>query len=125
MPRSRSTAAGAVLLVSVDYSFGVAARGVTVAGLFQSGAQLGMVENLAVEDDPNVAALVAERLMSQREIDNAEAAMAERYKFIAKETAVVGTAVADGAGHPLERFRCALSGLSGRKTRDSAHSASI
>ncbi len=123
MPRRRLHAAGAILLVGVDYGFGVAARRVTVAGLFQSGPQIGVVEDLAVEDDPNVAALVAERLMAQREIDDAEAAVAERYEFIAKEAAVVRTAVTDGAGHPLERFRRALSGLSGRKTRDPAHSA--
>ena len=34
-----------------------------MAFFFQGGPQIGMVENLAVEDDPYVAALIADRLL--------------------------------------------------------------
>ncbi len=48
-------AIGAVLLVGVEDCFGVAARGVDVAGAFEIGAQQRMIEDFAVVDDPGRA----------------------------------------------------------------------
>src|SRR5450759_2341041 len=44
-------ALGAVLLVGVEDGFGVGAAGVAVAGLLEGGAEGGVVEDFAVEND--------------------------------------------------------------------------
>ena len=48
MPRKRVDAIRPILLVGVDDGFGVAPGTVSMAGLFQSGTQIGVVENFAV-----------------------------------------------------------------------------
>ena len=52
MPRKCSTAVGAVLFVGVQDGFGIAARLVEVAGPLKGRAQIGVVEDFAVVDDP-------------------------------------------------------------------------
>ena len=64
-----------------------------------SCADLGEVVDLAVEDDPDRAVLVAERLIAGREVDDAQPAVAEADAAVEIVAAGVGTAVRDGVGH--------------------------
>ena len=57
-------AVAAVLFIEVNDGFGVASRAVAVASGFELGAQLGVVVDFTVEDDPNVLILVGERLVA-------------------------------------------------------------
>ena len=68
----------APLLVRVDDRLGVAARVIAMARRFELRAQVRVVVDLAVEDDLDRAVLVAERLRSRREIDDAQPAVPER-----------------------------------------------
>ena len=61
-----------IFFVSVHHHFGIGAGAVAVASLFERGAQIGMVEDFAVVDDPDVAGLVGERVLTKRrEVDDA------------------------------------------------------
>ena len=68
----------APLLVGVDDRFGVGARAVAVAGRFELRPDVGVVVDLAVEDDPDRAVFVRQRLLAGGQIDDAQAAVAER-----------------------------------------------
>ena len=69
-------AVGAILLVSVEDRFGVAASLVAMTGLFELWPDLSVIEDLAVVDDPEVAVFVGHRLMAAGEIDDAQPAVA-------------------------------------------------
>ena len=73
----RLDAIGPPLLVEVDDDLGVGRRLEDVAAGDQLGAQLDVVEDLAVEGDPDGAVLVAHRLLAAVEIDDAEARVRE------------------------------------------------
>jgi hypothetical protein len=68
----------AVLLVEVQDDFHVGAGAEAVARREQPLAQLGAVVDLAVADQRDVAGLVEDRLGAALEIDDAQAAEAER-----------------------------------------------
>ena len=61
----------------MDDHLGVAVRAEAVPARLELGADVGEVVDLAVEDDPDRAVLVGERLIAGREIDDAQAAMPE------------------------------------------------
>ena len=61
--------------------------------------QLLVVVDLAVEDDPDRAVLVRDRLVAAVEIDDAEAAHAERDAVADVHTLIVGAAMRHGAAH--------------------------
>ena len=65
-------------------------------------AERGEVIDLAVEDGPDGAVLIRERLVPAREVDNREPAEAQRRMCIAVNARVVGPAVLDGRTHPLD-----------------------
>ncbi len=58
-----------------------------------------MVEDFAVVDNLQATIFVGHGLVAVGEIDDAQAAKAESHEFIAKEAAIVGTAVSDAIGH--------------------------
>ncbi len=62
------------LLVGVDDRLGVAARAEAVAAGLQLGPQLGVVVDLAVEDDLDRTVLVGHRLVPPGEVDDAQPA---------------------------------------------------
>jgi hypothetical protein len=65
-------------------------------------AELGVVEELAVEGDPDGAVLVGDRLAAAGEVDDGEAAGAQGEAGLAVVVLVVGPAVGDGGGHGAE-----------------------
>src|SRR5688572_9880579 len=73
-----------------------------VAGAFEVAAQLPVVVDLAVEDDPDRAVLVRDRLLAAFEIDDAEAPHAERDAFADVDAFLIGAAVHDGPAHPAD-----------------------
>jgi hypothetical protein len=75
-----------------------------VAGLRQRLAKIGMVVELAVLDSPDRARVVAHRLMAAVEIDDAEAARAERDPRCAVRAAVVRAAMRHRVRHAVEHL---------------------
>ncbi len=90
---------GAVLLEEVNDGLGIAVRAVVVAALDELFAQGKMVINFAVEHDPERAVFVRNRLMSTRNVDNAEPPHADSDPAVRIKTFVVGPAMADYAAH--------------------------
>ena len=113
-------AVGAVLLVGVEDGFGVGAVGVAVAGLFQGGAEVGVIEDFAVEDDEVGAVFVGHGLVAAGDIDDGEAAEAEGGPGVAIVAGIIGTAVADGVRHTLDD-RGRVGRLNGYESSDSTH----
>src|ERR1035441_2568295 len=113
-------ACGAVLLVGVEDSFGIGASGVAVAGLFQGGAEGGVIEDFAVEDDKLRRVFIGHRLVAARDIDNGEASEPEGGPRVAVITGIIGAAVADGVRHALDD-RGRVGRLNSYKSCDSTH----
>ena len=89
----RLDAIGTPLLVEMDDDLGVGRRLEHVAAGDQLGAQLDVVEDLAVEGDPNGAVLVAHRLPAAVEIDDAEARVGEADVAVDESAVAVRTAM--------------------------------
>ena len=66
-----------LVLVEVDDHFGVAVRAEAMAGAFQPPAQLAEVVDFAVEDDPDRAVFVRQRLLPAGQVDDRQPAMAQ------------------------------------------------
>src|SRR5260370_4951674 len=92
----------AVLLVGVENSFGVGAVGVAMAGLDEGRAEIGVVEDFAVEDDEMRSIFVGHRLGAAGHIDNGETAESEGGPGVAVKAGIIGAAVADGGRHKLD-----------------------
>jgi hypothetical protein len=69
----------APLLVGVDDDLGVGLRGEGVAQLLELGAQLAVVVDLAVEDEPDRLVLVGDRLVAAGPVDDGEPAVPETH----------------------------------------------
>ena len=93
----------AVVLVGVQDRLGVAVGGEPVAPRLQFQPQLGVVEDLAVEDDPQAAVLVADGLLARAEIDDGEPGVAQAGLIVQVDAELVRAAVPDGAEHAPER----------------------
>ena len=65
----------------------------------QCGPRLGVLEQLAVEDDREAAVLVADRLAAVGEADDAEPAGGEGYAGREQVAVLVRPAVPQGLGH--------------------------
>ncbi len=92
-----------LLLVEMHQHFRVAARaeGMTLAG--QLAAQVLEVVDLTIEDDPDRAILVAQRLRRvRRQIDDRQPPMAEAQAAVEVHAASVGPAMAQHVGHAVE-----------------------
>ena len=94
----------APLLVRVHDHLGVRVRAEPVAVRLELGADLGEVVDLAVEDDPDRAVLVRQRLIAGRKVDDAETTVAEADALADVEPVGVGAAVRDDARHRGEAF---------------------
>ena len=68
---------GPFVLVEVDEHFGVALGAEVVPGAFQPAAQVAEVVDFAVEDDPDRAVFVGERLLAAGHVDDRQPAMAQ------------------------------------------------
>ncbi len=94
---------GAVLFVEVNDHLRVGVRAKRVAGRFERGAQLDVVEDFAIEDGPHGAVFVRDGLAALAQVDDAETRMSETAARIAVEALAVGTAVMKRADHRRER----------------------
>src|SRR5258708_1563018 len=70
-------AIAAVLFVKMNDGFGIAIGAIAVAALLQFLAQFGVIVDFAVEDNPNCAVFVAERLVPAGDINDAQTAHAD------------------------------------------------
>ena len=110
-------AGGAPLLVGVDDDLGVTVRAEDVAGGLELGAQLAVVVDLAVVDEPDGLVLVGDRLVSALAVDDAQAAVAEADGRRLEGAGVIGAAVHDGGGHTPEKLPVGRAG----EAEDAAH----
>jgi hypothetical protein len=91
-----------VLFIQVDNRFRVASRGVVVAEGLQLGAQLRMVIDFAVEDNPKALVLIRDRLMAGLYIDDAEPPYGKTNIPLHEKTVVIGAAMRDLETHGRE-----------------------
>ena len=80
--------------VGVDNDLRVGARPETMSERLQVAAELDVIEDLAVEDDPERAVLVRERLLARDQVDDREPCVPEARARVTVGPAPVGTAVA-------------------------------
>src|SRR5688572_23530266 len=92
----------AEVFVEVDDRFGVTAGLKRVAAALEIAAQLAVVVDLAVEDNPDRPVFVRDRLMTAFEVDDAQAAHAERHAIAEIDPFVVRTAVHDRGAHAAD-----------------------
>jgi hypothetical protein len=107
-PPEAGDGAGAPLFVGVHDHFGVG-RGVeAVAVRFEIAPQFAEVVNLAVEDNPHGLVFVVDWLVARRQVDDAEAAHADRHAIGGPDTLIVGSAVTDGVAHGVDERAAAV-----------------
>ena len=92
----------AILFVGVNNRFGIGLRPELMPLLDQVVAQLAVVVDLAVEDDPHRAVLVGHRLITAGAIDDRETTMTERHPGGLELRATVRTAVIQAVGHGFD-----------------------
>ncbi len=90
-----------VLLVGVQQHLGVGAGVEAVAQLFELGAQLAEVVDLAVVDDPEGLVLVVDGLTPGLEVDDGEAPVPHGHIAFAEPALVVRTPVNESLQHPV------------------------
>jgi hypothetical protein len=90
-----------------------------VVGTLKPVAQLAVIINLAVENDPEGTVLITQRLMAAAEIDNGQPAVAEPRHPIDVKPLVVGSAMPEDVGHRQNFVSGDPSG--GNSAADAAH----
>ncbi len=90
---------GTVFLPRVKDGLGVGSRPEAVAFRNQIGAQVVMVVDLAVEDDPARVVFVADRLVAAGAVDDRETPEAENRRLRLVKPIAVGAAVIHRVGH--------------------------
>jgi hypothetical protein len=90
-------------LVSVDQHLCVASRHKSMPLSFQFTPQFPVVVYFAVEDHPDGSVFVGHGLMSATEIDDTEAAHTQSHTGSLIVPFIVGAAVGQKTGHPMER----------------------
>ena len=117
----------AVSAVQVGDDLRVTARSKRVAGSRERVAELCVVVELAVLNPPERPGVVAHRLMTPVEVDDAQASCPERDPRCAMDAAVVGAAVGHRVGHAIEHVRgdylARFTAAHLNDPADSAHSA--
>ena len=96
----------AQVLVEVNPRLGVAAGGEPVAPRQELLAQLGILEQLAVEGDPDRSVLVGDRLPAPRQVDDRQPPGPQRQAGLDVNLLVIRAAMSDRRGHrqePLSR----------------------
>src|SRR5665648_782145 len=120
MPLKRAAQA-APLLVGVDDDFAVAAGAERVAGGDELVAQLAVVVDLAVVDEPDGVVLVGDGLVAPGAVDDAEPAVAEAHVRALEGAGVVGSAVHERRCHAPEELPVGRAG----EAEDAAHAREL
>lgn len=83
-----------------------------MALLFQLYTEFRSIENLAVEDDPDLSARVAHWLMTTVKVKNAQPAHGQRYRLIRAPVnpLIIGATMDDGAVHSADPFALLTTG---------------
>jgi hypothetical protein len=112
-----------VFLVQMEDHLAIAPRAKRVSPGQQLRSEFPEVVDLAVRDQRDAAVLVAHRLIGLgTEIDDRQAAMAERARAVAPETFGIGAAVADRVGHAPNGLEIGGgAAIVRKKSADSAH----
>ena len=106
--------------------FGVRVSAESMSFRFELGPNLGVLEELAVEDAPNGAVLVGDRLLAVSQPHDREPAVGEAEVGKVKVAVVVRPAVDDRVGHPAQGCRrCGLPARQVNYAGNSAHVASL
>jgi hypothetical protein len=92
-----------------------------MTGSFKVRPKVGVIEDLPVVGDPEGAVLVSHRLLTGREVDNAQAAMAQSCVSLNVEAVSIGTAMRDPVGHPADDSAVRGAPIGEDGSRDSAH----
>ena len=93
------------LIVSMNDRFGVAVGVEGVTELFQLLAQLEIVVDLAVENDPGAAIVIVNQLLTTLQVDDREAAHRHSDRAVDVETILVRTAMPeDRVVHPRQQL---------------------
>src|SRR5579864_6101839 len=98
----------AVFLVEMNDGFGIAVCAIAMAASDQILPQGAMIVDFAVEDDPDGTIFIADRLMSTRNVDDAETAHAEPDPALREESVIIGTAVRHDVAHVPQSARIGL-----------------
>ncbi len=121
MPRKMFRTVSAILIVSMDDRFGVAVGVEGVSEFFELLAQLEIVVDLAVKNDPRRAILIVNRLLPALEIDDREAAHCQADGSVDIEAVFVRAAMPDRFIHAgQQRFVNRLAVVS-NESNDSTH----
>ena len=116
---------GPLVLVEMNQDFGIALRAEGVTSGLEPAPQRGEVVDLAIEDGPDGAVLIGERLMPSRQIDDRQPAKPERGMIVAIDAGIVRPAVSDPVHHRLQVFGGeGIPGVSPDRAADSAHAES-
>jgi len=97
-------------LVGVDDHLGVAARAEGVSQSLELRAQLEVVEDLSVEDDPERPVLVGERLLAGGKVDDREPGVGQAGALVTVDAELVGAPVMESARHRAQFRRGRPSG---------------
>src|ERR1044072_1982216 len=92
----------AKLVVGVNDGFGIAVGVERVAEVFQLLAQLEIVVNLPVEDDPRRSVAIMNWLLAALEVNNRKAAQGETDRAVDVEAIFVRAAVTNRVVHPRQ-----------------------
>src|SRR5438128_10733732 len=93
-----------VAIVRVNDGFSIAVSIKSVAEFLELFAQLAIVVDLAVENNPRGAILIMNWLVTAREIDNRKPAHSQAHGAAEIEAIVVRTAMANCIAHPAEQI---------------------
>src|SRR6516162_3984427 len=121
----------APLLVRVHNRFRIGCGVEAVAGLFELPAQLAIVVNLAVEDDPHGPILVVDRLVACGQVNDAQPAHPYAAALADERPLIVRTTMRDRSAHPGDERLPVLDGQAPRGVRrfyeagDAAHGVQL
>src|SRR5262245_61877151 len=88
-----------VLLPKMGKQLGVGGGAEVVAFPLELSALLGVVKQLAIEDHPDGAVLVGDRLLAVAEADNAQSSVGEVQAVVAEEAVLIRAAVVERGRH--------------------------
>src|SRR5436190_20903306 len=89
----------AVFLVQVQYRFRVAVSLIDVTACFQAFAKIRVIIDFAVVRNVKGAVFVRHRLMTTRDVDDAETAMAQTDRAVDENAFVIRTAMRNDIAH--------------------------
>jgi hypothetical protein len=89
----------APLLVGVHDRLGIRPRAIHVAARLQLAPDVGVVVDFPVEDRPDGACFVRQRLLAARHVDDAQSPVREQRAIIEPEPCFVGTPMGEDVAH--------------------------